>query len=124
MHGIVALIGLLLIFAGVLGFYDRQSLVGIAERAVLSRWFYVALAFRLVVGALLIWAGPATRWPGFVQLLGAVTVFAGLAGLAVGQERLGRLLAWWMGGPSWFLHGWMLFAVGLGAALLYAALSV
>lgn len=124
MRGIVALIGLLLIFAGVFGFYDRGSLVAVAERAVVTRWLYAALLFRFVLGATLIWAAPATRWPAFVTVLGGITVAAGVAGVLAGPERLRRLLAWWMDQPHWLLHGWMLVAIALGAALLYAALAV
>lgn len=123
MRGIVALIGLLLIFAGVFGFYDRGSLVAVAERAVVTRWLYAALLFRFALGATLIWAAPATRWPAFVMVLGGITVAAGVAGVLAGPERLRRLLAWWMDQPHWLLHGWMLVAIALGAALLYAALA-
>ena len=115
-------------------FIAAMGLVGIVLPTALVRFLqsfwarpsgmYWAIGFRLVLGGLLIFAGPESRYPLTLQTLGVITVAAAVAVPLLGYLRLAQFVEWWARQPPWLVRTWGLVAVAFGAFLVYAAMDV
>jgi hypothetical protein len=81
-------------------------------------WFAVAL--RLALGALLIYAAPECRAPLAVRALGVITVIAAIGLVVLGPERMDGFVHWWTKRSPTILRVWSVLGVLLGAFLIYA----
>lgn len=94
-------------------------LVGIMVRHS-ARMRYFAAGFRILFGAALVFAAPASRAPDFIYVLGIVVIVAGIILVVVGDKRfrllIDRLAAW---RPA-FVRVWGALGLLLGLALGYA----
>jgi hypothetical protein len=87
------LIALFTISVGTVGIVSPDSLTT-ARRLyfAMPAGLYVAGAFRVAMGLVLILAGPASRWPKTVRALGAVVCLQGMAATLFGPERARAIL--------------------------------
>ena len=82
---------------------------------------HIAVFVRLVLGAALIAAAPASLFPVTFEVLGVVTILAAVALAIAGQERVRRFLDWWVEQFSPRVNRlWLLFGVAFAAFLVYA----
>ena len=114
--GLIAVLGLVLVAipARVLAyaekFADRKSL------------YFVAIAFRLLLGVLLVAYAANSRFPLILAILGWLTIAGALFVVVIGRARLGRLIRWGIGhARPWALPAGIL-AVFLGGFLIYAVI--
>jgi hypothetical protein len=124
---IVAVIGGVTAALGLTGVLYPQVMRQFAARFRDPPGMYIASAVRLVLGALLIWAGPACRpespWVGVaVRLFGVLIVVSAGVILLAGAERFRAIIDWSLTKSPGFLRGWSAVAVVLGALLLLAGL--
>ena len=118
----VAALGVLIAGVGLGGVFAPRQLIGWV-RAVWSKerlWF--AVLFRLVIGALLIYAAPACRAPEIVRVLGVITILAAGALVFLGADRMQRFIEWWCERPSGLIRVWSAVGVVLGGFLIYAGI--
>ena len=81
--------------------------------------FLFAVIVRLVMGPVLIFAAPVSRFPTFFEVLGWLSIVAAIVVLFSGRERTGRLLDWFERVPAWAVRLWCLVGVFFGAFLIY-----
>jgi hypothetical protein len=118
----IAVLGLLVLALGALGVARPRSLMTLVERPWRSRaGLYVAVAFRAVVGVLLLAAASGTRFPWIVGAIGVLSVAAAVTLPVLGYERLRKQVDWWMARPDGFVRGWSVAACLFGAFLVLAA---
>jgi hypothetical protein len=114
--------GLLILVLGGLGVVRPPALVGIVERLTGSAaGLYVAFAFRVILGLLLLAAAAGTRFPVAIRVLGIVVLISAAAIPIIGRERLHRLTTWWARRPATVIRATSLFACAFGAFLVYSA---
>lgn len=73
----------------------------------------LAVLGRLAVGVLLLLGAAESRWPAAAIALGALFLAAAAAVPLFGEERIGRIIRWWLARPPALLRGW-----GAAVALL------
>jgi hypothetical protein len=94
--------------------------------AELGRWMqspgglYGTAALRVVMGASLVGAAPASRLPGTLRVIGALVVLVGLLTPFFGVERARLVLDWWVAQGTTFMRVWAVFPVAFGLFLIYA----
>jgi len=115
------LIGALVALAGVLMLLWPARFVDFCDAGADRAWFYVsAVGGRLLLGTVLVLEAGNTRFPVVIEALGWVVLAAALVLALLGRKSFARLLRWIMGviRPITRMAG--MFAILLGAALVYA----
>lgn len=99
----------------------------IARPSIVSRsadWWVKRLEVRawallvLALGALILWAAPASRAPIFIRVLGGLSIAKGLYLLLAPRAQLGRFVARWTGLPADVYRLWGLAAAVIGGLLI------
>ena len=117
---VAALSGLLIIAVGTLGVVSPSRLLALVARSQSQRGLYVLAAARIMIGAALFMAAAGSRAPAFLQVLGVMSVVAGVATPFFGVHRFQAVLGWWSLQPAAVLRLWCVVVVLLGAAIVWA----
>ena len=83
--------------------------------------YVIAIAIRVVMGALLWWLAEDLRHTQVMRILAAIAIFAAVGVLIMGQGRLDKLVDWWLSRSDGLLRVSALFAAVFGAYLVYVA---
>lgn len=118
---VVALIlSLLIASLGALGVASPSRLLGLVRSLQTPSGLFFAAAFRVAVGAALLFAAPTSRAPNFLPILGIVIIVAGVITPFFGLKRYRKLLEWWSSQGPGFVRIWAAFALSSGLLLAYA----
>lgn len=113
-------------FVVLLGAYGLAAPAGLVD--FIKNWrsgtgLLAAAALRLIFGVAL-WVGaPASRVPLAFQVLGTVSILAGIVLPLMGSSRFESLLNWWLGQSAVFVRLWSLIALIFGGFLFWAVLA-
>lgn len=111
-------------------FFVVIGLVGLAQpdrfRSLFSGMdsqlrFILAIAIRVVMGALLWWLADDLRHPQVMRIIAAIAILAAVGILIMGQGRLDKLVVWWLSRSDGVLRLSALFAGAFGAYFVYVA---
>ena len=119
--------GFLGVFTLLMGFWGvlvPARLSAFVTRFSSQRGLWVAAAIRLVFGLALWFAAPASRAPLLLQVLGVIALIAAVILPFMGVDRFKRLIDWWTQLSPAAMRFNSLFAVAVGAAILWALLPV
>lgn len=83
----------------------------------------LAVAFRVVLGTLLIVGAPQTRFPTAFRIIGALGLVAAVGLPILGWQRVDNILKWAQGLPQTLQRTWLLLGVGVGSFLIYGVTS-
>ena len=117
---VAAVSGLLIIVMGALGVVSPPRLLALVARSQSQRGLYVIAAIRVVFGAAFLVAAAGSRAPAFLQILGVISLIAGVATPFFGVHRFQAIFSWWSLRPAVVLRLWCLVIVLLGAAVVWA----
>ena len=118
----IATVGLLILVLGVVGLVRPTSLIGLVDRAWMSRTgLYVAIAFRAALGILLVAAASSTRFPWVIGALGVLSLIAAVLIPVLGYDRIRGFVEWWAARPTGVVRIWACAACAFGGFLIYAA---
>jgi hypothetical protein len=112
--GLLCLTGLAVIvaperFRALLGWFLRTGRYGIAVMG------------RLMLGLILLLGARETRIPEAAIALGLLFLAGALLVPLLGEERIGRVAAWWTGRSAAMLRAWGVVVIGLGAFVAWLA---
>ena len=113
---------LFVLLIGAWGILAPSRILDFANRFGTSGGLWVASAIRVVFGLALWFAAPASRAPLLLQVLGAITVLAGVMLPFLGVDRFKALIDWGTKLSPNKLRAWCLLALALGGTLLWALL--
>lgn len=82
---------------------------------------YMGGALSLLIGIILLLAAPQCRINWFIAAFGILALIKGVALLVIKQEKAVSMINWWAERPVGFLRGHALFALAVGALLIYCA---
>src|SRR5215472_2309868 len=117
---LVVLFALIMISIGGYGIASPEGLVSFVRRFERQPGVWIGAAARIVFGFALWSAGPSSRTPTVLAVLGAISVVSGIALPFIGAERLTRLVSWWSGRSATFLRAWSAAAIAVGILLLWS----
>jgi hypothetical protein len=121
----VEISGLLAVFTllmGIWGALAPSRIVDFATRFGTQGGLWFAAAVRVVFGLALWFAAPASRAPLLLQVLGVITLVAGVTLPFIGVGRFKALLDWWTKLSPTAMRFSCVFAIAFGAAVLWALL--
>ena len=120
LQAIILLLGVVVCFFSACGVYAPIKLTNWARSVWVKKpTFLFAVIVRLVMGPVLIFAAPGSRFPVFFEVFGWVSIVAAIVILVSGRDRTGRLVDWFERFPALVIRLWCLFGVFFGAFLIY-----
>ncbi len=118
------ILGMMIVGIGLVGLVYPSGLIRLVQVAWRTPWgMFLAVAFRLLMGVVLLLAAPESRFPLTLKILGAITVAAAVALPFVGYARISRMITWWNERRPGVIRGWAVVAIAFGGFLIYAALG-
>lgn len=113
--------GIIVVLAG-WGVVRPGQLMALVSSVLNRQWgIYFGAGIRLVLGAALLIAAPASRFPVGFEVLGWAAILAALGLFVMGQNATRKLIAWFEQLSRPVLRLWLLFGVAFGAFLVYSA---
>lgn len=112
--------GLLIAAIGIVGLADPALLLDATSFMQTSVGLYIAAAFRIAFGVVLIWIAATSRMPRTLRILGAFIVLAGIITPFIGVERVRAIVEWWSAQGVVFMRTWATVAVIFGIFIIYA----
>jgi len=121
---IVLAIGVTVILFAGWGLLVPAKLMAMVTSVMDQHWgIYIAVISRLVLGAALIIAAPASPFPIVFQVLGWIAVVAAMVLALIGRARLRKFVGWWSerySAPVFRLM--LLLAIAFGGFIIYGVL--
>ena len=120
---IIFLFGAATCVVGALGIYAPNRLIEAVKSIWGKRWgIYAAVIVRILLGALLIFAAPDTRFPVVFKGLGWLSIIAAFLIPTVGRTRLDRFMNWFAALSISVLRLWLVFGIAWGGFLIYCVI--
>ena len=118
---LVLAVGVLLTAMGTWALSAPETTQGFLLRFLDARVYGAAIVVRLVFGLALLFGAQATKIPAAAITLGIVFLLA--AGMIpfLGEERIGRIMRWWLQKPLVWLRAWGGLAIALGLFIVWLA---
>ena len=120
MRLIAGLIGLFVIVVGVVGVVAPAALLSAADYATTPIGLYVAAAFRIGIGIVLILVAPITRAPKLLRVFGVLAIAAGVITALVGVDRARAMVALATAQGTRLIRLGALLAVVFGGFVVFA----
>ena len=119
---VVAAFGALFVVIGLVGLVQPDRFRSLFAGMDSQLRFILAIAIRVVMGALLWWLADDLRHPQVMRIIAAIAIFAAVGILIMGRGRLDKLVVWWLSRSDGLLRLSALFAGAFGAYFVYVAL--
>ena len=113
-------LSILVAVLGALSFVSPVRALNIARVFDSPGGLYALAAIRLLLGAVLFLAGPSSREPEVLRILGILIVVVGIITPFVGLDRQRRVLNWWSARSLGFQRAWAAVGFAFGLCLVYA----
>src|SRR5712691_5703882 len=107
-------LSLLVAVLGALSFVAPARALDIARAFDSQGGLYTVAAIRLVLGVVLFLAGPSSREPEALRILGILIGVVGIITPIVGLDRQRRLLNWWSAQSFGFQRTWAAVGFAFG----------
>jgi hypothetical protein len=119
MARIALVLGIAVCLLGAIGIFSPTTLFDIGRAFASPAGLLAAGAIRVVFGAVLIFAAPATRAPRTLRVVGVVIVVAGLITPFFGVDRARAILDWWSSQGAALSRIFPAVILALGGILIY-----
>jgi hypothetical protein len=117
---LVVLFSMTMVLIGAYGIASPAGLVLFLRRWQGQLGIWVGTASRVIFGVALWSAAPSSRAPAVLEVLGAISLFSGVALPFIGASRLTKLISWWSERSPTFHRGWSAAAIAVGAFLFWS----
>ena len=105
---------------GLLGVVRPAGLIALVEAVWRPAWGpHAVAAVRVLIGGVLLAAGPASRFPTTLAVLGCIAIIGGLAIPVTSRRHQRAIIDWWKRQHATFLRAWSLAAVAFGAFVVF-----
>ncbi|MCG6985380.1 MAG: hypothetical protein LJE61_09315 [Thiocapsa sp.] len=122
MSSLVALMGFLMLAIGLAVLVSPAVLRDLLHGFLEFRWVYWVSGLRVLAGAALVVAAPATKLPDFILLFGVLMLAAGTSIPFLGKARVDGMAEGWLRQSEAMLRAWGALAAVLGAVVAWAGL--
>lgn len=105
------------------GFYAPNQLIRLVKSAWPHHWtMYLAILFRLLLGAVLVVAADDTKFPVTFEIFGWLAVVASAGIPFAGRSRIGGMINWWEQRSANVVRLWVIVGLLFGSFLIYGAI--
>lgn len=118
---LVQLVGAVIAGFGIVGVLMPKRFGAMANFWTAPGRVHFGAAIRFALGAALIWAAPATRFPAVVQVVGWIAVAAAIITAMIPQPLVARMAGGFSRLKSVSIRTIGAAAIGVGVLLIYAA---
>ncbi len=120
---IIALVGGLIFLAGLLILISPAKFRTLFNKFTGQPRYLFAIIFRILFGAILLWDAANLKFSFAMQVIGGISIVAAIVLLLMGQDRMDRMIDWFMSKfTDELMRGWSVFALAFGAFLIYVTL--
>ena len=120
---IIALVGGLICLAGLLILVSPAKFRDLFNSFTGQPRYLFAIIFRIIFGAVLLWEAANLKFPFAMQIIGGISIAAAIALLLMGQDRMDRMIDWFMSKFSdTLMRVWSVLALAFGGFLIYVTL--
>ena len=119
---IITLVGVLICLAGLLILVSPQRFRNTMSRFAGQPRFLFAVIARILIGAILLYEASNLRFTLAMQIIGGISILAAVALLLMGQERMDRIIDWFMPLSDEVFRIMSVFAFAFGTFLIYVTL--
>ena len=81
--------------------------------------FLFAVIIRIILGAILLLEAANLKFTLAMQIIGGISILAAIALLLMGQERMDRMIDWFMKMSENTFRIWSVLAIAFGAFFIY-----
>ncbi len=119
MKTVIALVGVAICLAGLVILIIPEKF-----RNVMNRWtgqprFLFAVIARIIIGAILLLEAPNLKFTFAMQIIGGISILAAVALLLMGQERMDRIIDWFMRLSDEVFRFASVVSIAFGAFFIY-----
>ena len=118
---LVLAVGVLLAAMGTWSLSAPETTRGFLLRFLDARVYGAAIVIRLTFGLILLFGAQATRIPAATIALGMMFLLAAGMIPLLGEERIGRMMRWWLDKPLTWIRAWSALAIVLGLFIAWLA---
>ena len=118
---VAMIVGLAIAGLGCVGLLAASRLVDFGNSLITETGLYVVAGVRIAFGLLLLVAARVSRMPQVLRAIGVVIIVAGLITPLFGVERSASIFNWFSGQGFGPVRVVAIFAIVLGAFIVYAA---
>ena len=118
----IALVGLLIFVAGLLILISPQIFGDAMNRFAGQRRFLFAVIARIIIGAVLLLEAPNLKFTLAMQFIGGISILAAIVLLLMGQQRMDRMIDWFMRLSNEVFRLVSVIAIVFGAFLVYVTI--
>jgi uncharacterized protein YjeT (DUF2065 family) len=121
MEGIVKLIGIVMVAAGVVYFVKPVLIKKTADFIMKEKWIYVCGIVSFIIGIIFLRAASlcAIKW--LVILLGIIAIIKGILVFVLGQQKIKSLIGKWMSKPVNTWRTLAIIKIAVGVIIIYSA---
>jgi len=120
---VVGAFGLAVFVLSIWGMFAPLKLIDLVKSVANRKGgLYFAVIVRVILGAALIVAAAASRFPTTFEVLGWLTLAAAVGLLLVGRRGMSRVIAWFERCSPALMRAWLLLGLAFGGVLLYGVL--
>ena len=119
MLALIALVGILIVFACTYGMANPAGLLAGVRRFANPAGYRFAIAVRVVLGIAALVAAPASRAPLFLYLVGGIALVAAAVLLVIGLPGYHRIMDRVDGFPPAFLRTGLVLGMAFGVSLIW-----
>ncbi len=120
---IIALVGGLICLAGLFIVISPAKFRDLFNKFTGQPRYLFAIIFRILFGAILLWDAANLKFSFAMQIIGGISILAAIVLLLMGQDRVDRMIDWFMSKFSdELMRVWSVFALAFGAFLIYVTL--
>jgi hypothetical protein len=123
MQTVALVLSILLTVLGAVGLLWPQRLADLARSFLSPGGLLLGAAIRILCGLVFVFAAPQARAPGFVRVIGVISLVAGVMTPLLRAEQHRKILAWWGDRGPVFMRAWSALGLVLGLLLAYTLLS-
>lgn len=116
---IIALFGVLIIFACAYGVANPQGLLTLVDRFSGVGGYVIAIVVRIILGGAAVQAAPVSLLPIFLEIIGGISLFAAAVLLIIGRSRFAKIMQWVKSFNVTLLRLWLVFGMLFGVALVW-----
>ena len=119
---IIALVGGLICLAGLIILVSPEKFRNVMNSFAGQPRFLFAVIARIIIGAILLLEASNLKFTLVMQIIGGISILAAVVLLLMGQDRMDRMIDWFMKMSDDIFRIWSVFAIAFGAFLIYVTL--